>query len=124
MKQIVIVEDDPNYSALLSFYLTEKGYKVTSACNGKEGIQKVRELRPDIIVLDVMMPEASGLEVVRTLQSESSLRSIPILVTTGSRFNKSMQDLFEQEGNVRGFLEKTRDLAQIETQIAAVLGNK
>lgn len=121
MKRLLVIDDDAAFRTLLCDYFSEQGYSVDSAGTGDEGLRLAKELRPDAILLDVMMPNVSGIEVLRSLQSDESTRAIPILVLTGSHFDFTMKDLFKQEGNCRGFLSKTTALNQIAGELEAVL---
>ncbi|MFQ6031211.1 MAG: response regulator transcription factor [Dehalococcoidia bacterium] len=76
---VLIVEDDPHAVELVRLYLDRDGHKVLSASDGREGLRQAREARPDLIVLDLMLPGMDGLEVCRTLRSESD---IPIVMVT------------------------------------------
>ena len=77
--RILIVEDDPNTIKLVSLYLGKDGHKVMSAQDGLEGLRLAREARPDLIVLDLMLPKLDGAELCRTLREESS---VPVIMLT------------------------------------------
>lgn len=79
-KQILIVDDNEDSSQVFTRLLTKEGYAVTLAKDGAEGLQRVSQSRPDLILLDVMLPGINGFEVCRTIKSDPSLRSIPILI--------------------------------------------
>lgn len=78
-KQILVVEDDATIRDTLSFNLMKEGYLVTVAKDGAEALSKARETRPDLILLDLMLPELNGLEVCRILRRE---RDVPIIMLT------------------------------------------
>lgn len=82
-KQVLIIDDDQDTVKYLSVLLTERGYDAIAAYNGNEGLQKVREARPDLIVLDVMMPKRSGLVVFKELKRDEQYANIPVLMLTG-----------------------------------------
>jgi two-component system, NtrC family, sensor kinase len=79
----LIVDDDQNDRKLLTYYLSHEGYKIESAADGMEALDKARRLNPDIIMLDVYMPGISGLEVCRKLKSLEETRHIPVITVTG-----------------------------------------
>ncbi len=81
-KQILIVEDDKDIQTLLKFLLTREGMKVTQAWNGREGLQKVAEVYPDLILADLMMPELDGLEMLECLRRNPATYPIPVIVLT------------------------------------------
>ena len=76
---ILIVEDDPDTTELVGLYLRRDGHKVMSAEDGLEGLRLAREARPDLVVLDLMLPKMDGMEVCRTLREESD---VPIVMVT------------------------------------------
>ena len=77
--RILIVEDDPDTTKLVGLYLARDGHKVLSATDGLEGLRLAREARPDLVVLDLMLPGMDGMEVCRTLRDESM---VPIVMLT------------------------------------------
>ena len=77
--RILIVEDDPDTTRLVGLYLARDGHKILSAADGLEGLRLAREARPDLVVLDLMLPKMDGTEVCRTLREESM---VPIIMLT------------------------------------------
>lgn len=69
-KKILIVDDEPDILEILSYNLRKEGYIVETANNGQEGLKKVAEVMPDLVILDIMMPEMDGVEVCRTIRSK------------------------------------------------------
>lgn len=82
-KKILIVDDDPDFVEAVTMILRPKKFEVVTAYNGKEGLEKVKTERPDLIVLDVMMPEKDGYSVCKELKSDPKWNHIPILLLTG-----------------------------------------
>ena len=76
---ILVVEDDPGIARVIGLYLERDGHKVTIVGDGVTGLQTARDARPDLIVLDVMLPRLDGMEVCRALRSESD---VPIIMAT------------------------------------------
>ena len=76
------MDDDPELVELVSFNLKHAGYTIGTASNGVEAIKKARSMAPDLILLDVMMPELDGFEVCEILQRDFETASIPILMLT------------------------------------------
>lgn len=81
-KKILIVDDDPDLVEAVSTILESKGYAVAAAYGGVEGVAKAKSESPDLIVLDVMMPDKDGYEVCKELKADAKYRSIPILLLT------------------------------------------
>jgi len=82
MPTVMIVDDDPRLRAALQFKLEQAGYRICVAGNGRDCLDQIVQQRPDLILLDLMMPDISGLEVLEWLRSDPSLSSIPVLVVT------------------------------------------
>ena len=81
-KKVLIVDDDPDLVEAVSTILESKGYAVAKAYGGVEGLKKARTENPDLIVLDVMMPDKDGYTVCKELKADKKYRSIPILLLT------------------------------------------
>ena len=77
---VMIVEDEPSQREVLSYNLAAEGYRITSAENGEEALLMIAEDRPDVIVLDWMLPSVSGLEVCRQLKIRPETREVPIIM--------------------------------------------
>ncbi len=81
-KKILIVDDDPDLVEAVTMILESKKYEVAAAYGGLEGLQKARTEKPDLIVLDVMMPDKDGYAVCKDLKADPELRKIPVLLLT------------------------------------------
>ncbi len=81
-KKILIIDDDENIVKYLSLALSKNGYEPVGAYDGKEGFDKVGETRPDLIVLDIMMPKRTGWVVFRQLRGHDEFKSIPVMMLT------------------------------------------
>lgn len=82
MKKVLIVEDDEKTLRALEFALTEEGYEAVCSGNGQSGLDKARSARPDLILLDIMLPDITGFEVCRALKSDNNFKAIPIIMMT------------------------------------------
>jgi two-component system cell cycle response regulator DivK len=94
---------------------------VYTATDGQDGFDQAKKVKPDIILMDVMMPHVSGLELLRMMLADEDVRSIPILVMTASHFDPSTEMVFKQESNVKGFLQKPCPVNTMRDQIALAL---
>jgi len=81
-RKILIIEDETDVADLLSLNLRKAGFRISTAADGAIGLQKARDDRPDFIILDLMLPKLSGLEVCRILKSDVATSQIPILMLT------------------------------------------
>ena len=82
-KQVLVIDDNQNTVKYLSVVLSEHGYEPSSACDGEEGLEMIRQSKPDLITLDVMMPKKSGLTLFKIIKKDEQLKDIPILMLTG-----------------------------------------
>jgi twitching motility two-component system response regulator PilH len=82
MGTVLVVEDTPSEMELLSHYLREGGYSVIGAVSAKEALNKAVELKPDVIVTDVVMPGMSGFELCRNLKKNPETQTVPIIICT------------------------------------------
>ena len=81
-RRILVVDDDPRLLHVVSMYLSIEGYDVDTAPNGEEGLQHLEAQRPDLVILDVMMPGIDGLEACRRIKSNPETRQIPVVLFT------------------------------------------
>ena len=82
-KQLLIVEDNEETAAFLSQIVEDQGYQYRVARNGVEAISALRQNRPDLVLLDIMMPKKSGIHVFCEMKADSELENIPVIVVTG-----------------------------------------
>jgi DNA-binding response OmpR family regulator len=113
---ILAVDDDPHIRALLTQEFTEAGYRLRTAANGREALAEVRRKRPDLVILDVMMPEINGFDVAAVLKNDPQTMDIPIII------------LSIVEDRTRGFrlgvdryLSKPIDMAALFKEVGALL---
>ena len=81
-KQVLIAEDEPNIVVSLEFLLGSAGHEVSIARDGEQALRMVRESRPDLVVLDVMLPVVNGFEVCQRIKNDPGLRDVKILMLT------------------------------------------
>ncbi len=120
--KMLIIDDNMEFRIMVSDYFAELNFEVLEAEDGRTGIEMAKKTEPDIIFLDVMMPDIGGIEVLRELGSDDDTRKIPVFVITGSYFENKMNQLFRQESNCIEFLSKTAELAVIQKKVEAILG--
>ena len=82
-KKILIVDDELDVRIYVGTLFETSGYEPVAARNGSEGLQKAKEISPDLIILDVMMPKAGGVSMYRELKADQQLRDIPVIMLTG-----------------------------------------
>jgi two-component system alkaline phosphatase synthesis response regulator PhoP/two-component system response regulator VicR len=90
--KILVCDDERHIVRLIQVNLERQGYQVTTAFDGKEGLEKIRAEKPDLVVLDVMMPYMDGFEVLKTLRREPETEALPVIMLTAKAQDK---DVFE-----------------------------
>jgi len=84
MKKILIIEDEEILLDLIQKRLTQEGYKIYIARNGEEGLEKIKEEKPDLILLDIVMPKMGGFEVMEIINKDKEFKDIPIIIISNS----------------------------------------
>lgn len=100
-KRVLIVDDDSDIITFVVTVLEEHGYTPLIAKNGEEGLTKVRQDNPDLVLLDVLMPKQSGIKMYRELKTDESMKSIPVVILSGiakRTFLRSQEALTEFGG--------------------------
>jgi two-component system alkaline phosphatase synthesis response regulator PhoP len=118
-KRILVVEDDPSAIRLVSFTLEQEGYEVLTASNGLEGLRRAREDKPDLLVLDVMLPGLDGFEVCRRLRADAETAKLPVLMLSAKA-----QEIDKTTGLKMGaddYLAKPADPAEIVARVSNLL---
>ena len=119
-EKILIIDDDVDTLRLVGLMLQRQGYQISAATNGEQGLAKALEEIPDIILLDVMMPNMDGYEVTRRLRKNPTTQSIPILMFTA----KSQLDdkVVGFEAGADDYLTKPTHPAELQAHVKALLG--
>jgi len=84
MKKILLVEDEEIMIGLLQRKLTQEGYEISVARDGEEGLKTMKEIKPDLILLDIIMPKMGGLEVMEEMAKDEGIKDIPVIVISNS----------------------------------------
>ena len=82
-KKILVIDDDPNLVVYLTTLLGDHGYSTVSAKDGKEGLEKIQSEKPDLVLLDITMPEKSGVRFYRDLKENPATKAVPVVMVTG-----------------------------------------
>jgi CheY-like chemotaxis protein len=117
--KILCVEDSVNVQQMLSFILTKAGYTPYIANNGQEAIEKTKTLQPDLILMDIMMPDLSGIQAIKHLKSDPASQHIPILVLSAYTSSKLVNQAME--AGAAQYLEKTIIPEELVKVIASYL---
>jgi CheY-like chemotaxis protein len=122
MARVLIAEDNPEGMELLEAYLAGTDYDVQTAADGEETLRKVKEWRPDLILLDVMMPKISGFEVCKRLKGNPETRDIVVLMVTALDQHSDIDRAVEAGTN--DFLTKPINKAELLLRLRAALASR
>ena len=117
--RVLVVDDEPDLVRVLEFGLRASGYTVESASDGQEGLKKAREIKPDVILLDLMLPKLDGYKVCRLLKFDDRFKHIPIIILS-ARTQEGDQTLALEMGANR-FVTKPYDFSEILGYIETLL---
>jgi len=123
-KKILIIDDDPDIVLFTRTLLEDNGYQTVTAGNGQEGLATIERERPDLICLDISMPERSGVRFYRDVKENEAYRAIPVVMVTGvsEGFEKFISTR-RQVPPPEGFLAKPIDRQRLLDTIAKLLAN-
>lgn len=121
-KTILIVDDEPDVLTYLKAFFEDNGFRTLTAANGKEGFAAARAERPDLITLDITMPEESGVRMFRDLQADQDTAAIPVVMITGvspdfKRFIETRRQVHPPEA----YFEKPIDREELLTKVRELL---
>jgi len=128
-KKVLIVDDDPDVRLFNATVVEESGYTPIEAVNGEEGLKIVKKNRPDLVILDVLMPKQSGIRLYRELKTDKSLIGIPVIMLSGvakRTFLRSQKALTEfgdkPVPEPENYLEKPVEPEELAQEIKKLLG--
>ncbi|MDD5422087.1 MAG: response regulator [Candidatus Omnitrophica bacterium] len=116
-KKILVIDDEPDHIAVVSFRLQAAGFETISASDGEKGWDVFLKIKPDLVLLDVMLPRIDGFEFFKLMKSMPARADIPILILTG---RTGMRDTFEAMG-VDGFITKPYDGNELVSKVQLLL---
>lgn len=121
-ERILIVEDDDSLRKASEIALRRAGYTVISAATGREGINAARTDRPDLIILDLLMPQPTGLEILRTLRGEAPTKTTPVMVISNSSMQRVVDEVNALGADyiVKADLSLKELAGRVEKRLAAV----
>ena len=118
-RRVLVVEDEDNIALALDFLLTREGYEHDRVADGAVALQRIRDMRPDLVLLDVMLPGASGYEICQGVRQDPSLANVKILMMTarGSAIEKRKGLAIGADG----FITKPFELRELREEVRRLL---
>ncbi len=117
-KKILVIDDDPDTTHFLKTRLEVNKFEVITANDGTEGLEKTKSEKPDLIILDILMPEKDGYTFVKELKYKENIKDVPIIVISGK---DTLKILFEKEG-ITDYFVKPLDTKELIEKINKRLG--
>lgn len=118
MKKILIVEDDPDIISLLEYRLKDKGFDVLTAVDGARGLEIARSEKPDLITLDINLPEVNGFTVCSMLKADPEYCDIPIIILTAR--DGAADCVFDESVKPETYITKPFDIDELIEKIHAL----
>ncbi len=122
-KKILVVDDEPDVVTYLASVLRDSGYEALEAFNGEEAMEKVLKEHPDLVTLDITMPEMTGVKAYRKMKEDPVLSKIPVVIVTGvSHEFKQFISTRSQVPAPEGYLEKPVKPGELLAEVRRLLG--
>jgi twitching motility two-component system response regulator PilH len=118
IKTILIVDDSPTERHILTQLLVDGGYEISTADNAEEGIERARQIKPDLILMDVVMPGTNGFQATRALSRDDATKDIPVIICTTK--NQETDKLWGMRQGAQDYVTKPVDGPALLAKIAAL----
>jgi DNA-binding response OmpR family regulator len=119
VKKVMVVEDDPDVSSILGELLNVHGYEAILFSSGAKALAVIEELLPDILIMDLMMPEMNGFEICKAVRAMSTMRNLPMIAITGYDSVENRRKIFE--AGIDDYLPKPFDVKALLQKISALI---
>ena len=121
-KRVLIAEDEPHIVESLSFVLQRKGYEVEAVFDGETALAQLRSHRPDVMILDVMLPRVNGFEVLKQVKSDAALHSVPVIILTAK--GQAQDRRMAEEIGADGFMTKPFSNQEVIDEVRRLTGEE
>lgn len=118
--RILVVEDEDNIALALNYLMSREGYHNDRIANGADALPRIRETRPDLVLLDIMLPEVSGFEICQAVRLDPGLADVKILMMTARGAGVERQKGLALGAD--GFISKPFELAELRSEVRRLLG--
>lgn len=122
MARILVADDDPLSITLLNFRLSSVGHEVIFAVNGGEALEIATREKPDLVLLDIMMPVMNGFQVLRKFKSQEETKNIPVIMLTSKVQEKDV--VFRLEAGAEDYITKPFSFAELNARVNRVLASR
>jgi two-component system response regulator MtrA len=121
-KTILIIDDDPDWVQMISMRLQREGYQVEVALDAVDGVSQTIKLKPDLVLLDIIVPEGGGVGVLEKLRANANTFNIPVIVVTAISDKQTVEAM--EELGISGYFVKPADMGKLMEKIEEVLIKK
>jgi CheY-like chemotaxis protein len=122
-RKILVVDDEPDVVTYLCTVLRDHGYEAIEAFNGEEALEKIQQEHPDLVTLDITMPEMTGVKAYRRMREDAALKTIPIVIVTGITHDfKQFISSRTQVPPPEGYLEKPVKPEDLLAEVKRLIG--
>ena len=118
--KILVVDDEVYILHILDFILGAESYDVVTATNGEQALQKVREEKPDLVILDIMMPKLDGYETCRMIKNDPATKNIPVILLTAK--GREVDQKLGREVGANDYMTKPFSPSKLIERVQAILG--
>jgi DNA-binding response OmpR family regulator len=122
MKRVLIVDDSPSVLQVLQFVFETEHYLVVTATDGAEGLEKINERLPDLVVTDSVMPGMDGFALLQKLKEQSATSTIPVIMLTSE--DPQAPEHLDREPKPDAWLRKSADFSLLLTKVTELLGSR
>jgi two-component system alkaline phosphatase synthesis response regulator PhoP len=122
--KVLLVEDDPMIVRMYERKLTHEGYELALAYNGEEGLEALKKSRPDIVLLDVMMPKMNGLEMLKIVKNDPQYANVPIIILTNLSDHPEDVEKCKELGATDYWVKANIRLDELAERIESILKEK
>jgi two-component system, OmpR family, phosphate regulon response regulator PhoB len=119
--RVLVVEDEDNIATALEFLITREGYGHDRVASGADALPRIRDTHPDLVLLDVMLPEVSGYEICRRIRSDPALEDVKVLMMTAR--GSAMERKKGMELGADGFISKPFELKDLRAEVRRLLAS-
>lgn len=124
MPTVLVVEDEKLLNDFITNVLEREGYKVQRALDGEEALQKIAESKPDVVILDLMLPKVNGFEVYRKIHSDERFKEIPVIICSALGRRSLHEDQKSVLGGIMAYFTKPFDLKDLLSRVKVAVESK
>ena len=117
---VLLIEDEPNIAEAIRFLLVRDGWQVTVLSTGQDALREIAARSPDLVILDLMLPGQSGLDILRAIRADATMASLPVLMLTAKGQDRDREAALA--AGVSDFMTKPFDNSQMRAAVRALLG--